>query len=66
MNQKLKREPIDNMYMDLMKFFRNLPNAELLLPKDVLKLLQTAYINNSPDGAGAAHEENAESCEDDE
>ena len=39
----LERDPIDIMYMDIMKKFRKLPSGTLLLPKDVLKIVLDIY-----------------------
>ena len=50
----VERDPIDNMYVDLMKKFRALPAGKLLLPKDVLKEVLETYNAY----ADLEHEEN--------
>lgn len=41
----VERDPIDQMYLDLMKKFRSIPSGTLLLPKDVKKIILEIYEN---------------------
>ena len=41
----IERDPIDEMYLDLMKKFRQLPTGSILLPKDVKKIIVDIYEN---------------------
>lgn len=41
----VERDPIDEMYLDLMKKFRLIPSGTLLLPKDVKKIIVEIYEN---------------------
>lgn len=56
----LERDPIDIMYMDLMKKFRSIPKSTLLLPKDVKKIIIDLYQSYNFEEEEIEEEENKE------
>ena len=56
----LERDPIDIMYMDLMKKFRAIPKSTLLLPKDVKKIIIDLYQSYNFEEEEIEEEENKE------
>ena len=46
----VEKDPIDAMYLDIMEKLKELHNnRKLLLPKQVKKIVDQAYYENSPD-----------------
>ena len=46
----VEKDPIDAMYLDIMEKLKELHNnRKLLLPKQVKKIVDQAYYDNSPD-----------------
>ena len=46
----VEKDPIDAMYLDIMEKLKELHNGrKLLLPKQVKKIVDQAYYENSPD-----------------